>query len=870
MSQNIDNLQNLNPEDHEYSSINKESSVLLSQLAPRIDEISEDSLIRDILFVTRGVDGRYIFWDNNNQSYSIDPNITLSSPTMFLLDRLLELGELNHRVSNYIDSPQSSQSLVRQGFRLALSYELEDLFSFISELEHKHAEALASSETARIKNKLFLRKLYYEFQPQIQKLRVLASIIDSLYINTNEQEITTSSGGEMLSKIHSFTCDGAPIVKKIANKMLKASASSFNNILLRWITEGELEDPYKEFFVDFDEDSSSENSLWVGRYSIDVSKIPVYICSDLTRKIFLIGKSLSFLRTACGDEEWISIQKTQQFQNQSYNLGSNNIPKNSYTSVTSLFDISDPNSLKTHIDSIYQLVNARLMKVMIGKYDLMNHVAAMKKYLLLEQGDFVQFLVESLGNQLDKPSNRLLHHNIMTAVESAVRNSNAQYDSAEYTERISVRLNAIPQGENSGWSAFPITYHIESPITYVISESTMLKYNELTTFLLRLKRIEIHLHQLWQKQLVLKINKLSRKKKSSTKKNRDNFNSTFNELNLTLDDYGLDETGLYHLLQKMRICCGEMMHFIHQLERYIYLNAIEGAYSKFLKSIYGNDIHFADSTSLLVSSCGVEFDRESYNDDNAGVDSSNQSKGDAYQNNVLSDQNEENSFSDDISKHNEINVNELKDPKQNNTNPENKDFLPKNKFKNLKSELDLDQWIVAHDNYISEVRRLVMGKKRNYINIVEHILNTINLFCISSDYLFNDLTGVGNSNILFKKRNKDINNVNVEKSKAKESLGNFLEKLDSKSNYTESHGTTEVESDGIKGLNAGAANNEATADSDVSPVIEQVETTMKTFKHDIRNMLKLFAEGSDSTFLKGLAVSFDLNQYYTVGLGKSG
>ncbi|OLY85360.1 Gamma-tubulin complex component 3-like protein [Smittium mucronatum] len=723
------------------NSQNDQASILLTQLAPRIDSVSEDVLIRDILFVTQGVDGRYIVWESNNQSYSIDPSISLSNPTMFLLDRLLELGELNHRITNYIDSPQSSQSLVRQGFRLALSYELEELSEFVSDLESRHAEALASPDTTRIENRLFLRKLYLEFQGQIQKLRILASIIDSLYINTPDQEISTSLGGEMLSKIHIFTRDGAPNVKEISNKMLKASASSFNNILLRWITEGKLEDPFKEFFVELNDDSDSR-SLWVKQYSIDVSKIPVYINSDLVRKIFLIGKSLGFLRTACGDEEWISQQRVDKFMSNSNSTKSTNGP-------SIFFDISDPEALNSHVDSVYQVVNSRLMKVMIEKYNLMNHVAAMKKYLLLEQGDFVQFLVETLGNQLDKPSNRLLHHNIMTAVESAVRNSNAQYDSVEYTDRISVRLNAIPHGENSGWSAFPITYHIDSPITYVISESTMLKYNELTTFLLR----------------------------SLIKKNK-SLNSS--------DVLGMNEKDVQFLLKRMRICCGEMMHFIHQLERYIYLNAIEGAYNKFLSSIYEKKAEYSDFTCLLLSSEDFENGDDNARDDNReGMN------------------------------------------------------LGKNVFKKLKKDLDLDQWIVAHDNYISEVRRLVMGKKRNYINIVEHILNTINLFCISSDYMFNDMAGVGNSRILLKK------SANIS---AKEKLGNFADMLDAKS---------------------GASPKDKPAEEEESPVIEQVENTMKTFRHDIRNMLKLFADGSDSTFLKGLAVSFDLNQFYTVGLGKN-
>ncbi|PVU92548.1 hypothetical protein BB559_003689 [Furculomyces boomerangus] len=790
--------------------------IYLSQLIPRIDKLSQEELVHDVLFVIQGFDGKYISWDSPSESYSIDPSAVISNPTMFILDRILEAGELDHKITAYINSKETSLSLVRQSFRSALTKELNEIANFISLLEKRQVKSLLSPANSTSNNGLSLKRIYVEIQPFIEILRILANMIESFY-NTNTNLPNDSSlGGEMLSKIYTYTRDGAPNVRSLAIKMLKSASVPFNNILMRWITDGELEDPYKEFFVYDDKENAGIDGLWTRRYGIDVSKIPVYICSDLTRKIFIIGKSLSFLKIACEDDEWITLQ----------------IPSKDISQ-----ELGDPDILKEHVDSIYEKVNSRLMEVMLTKHNLMDHIAAMKKYLLLEQGDFVQCLVENLGSQLDKPVSRLLHHNIMAAVDSAVRSSNAQFDSLEFTDRISVRLGAVSSEESSNWTAFPITYHIDSPLTYVISDSTMLKYNELTTFLLRLKRIELHLHQLWQRQLTIKFDTNGNSKNGILNKS--------NSFTKKIVSKGGSSPQIRHLLKRLRICCGEMMHFVHQLERYIFMNAIEGSYLKFLKTIFTKDI---PTIGVLT----VNQNEESYKDIHE-----NEKDGCRMSTDL-------NSASKDIPDKNKVSTSATNTEKKHHKN------IPLAEL--LRKDLDLDKWIEAHENYISEVRRMVMGRRRNYINTVEHILNTINLFCISSDSLFNDMMGIENSS----KHRLGLPGMNDNKggkqNNTKVNLTDFANQLKQRS-----------ENDKLAAMSTGYRNGDESNRMEIDEegamevderegidkqAVDQVENTIATFKRDIRNMLKLFSDGTNSTFLKGLGVSFDLNQFYTTGNGK--
>lgn len=45
--------------------------------------------------------------------------------------------------------------------------------------------------------------------------------------------------------------------------------------------------------------------LWDERYVLDLGLLPKFIDREVAVKIFTIGKAINFLRSLCGDSEWI-------------------------------------------------------------------------------------------------------------------------------------------------------------------------------------------------------------------------------------------------------------------------------------------------------------------------------------------------------------------------------------------------------------------------------------------------------------------------------------------------------------------------------------------------------------------------------------
>jgi hypothetical protein len=100
-------------------------------------ELSEQLLIRDLLFVFQGIDGRYIKFDHKTDGYTLAERISLPASTKTLVTQLSELGWLYRKICSFISRQGSDPSLglVGQSFSCALQNELGDYYRLVAILE---------------------------------------------------------------------------------------------------------------------------------------------------------------------------------------------------------------------------------------------------------------------------------------------------------------------------------------------------------------------------------------------------------------------------------------------------------------------------------------------------------------------------------------------------------------------------------------------------------------------------------------------------------------------------------------------------------------------------------------------------------------
>lgn len=488
----------------------------------REGEVSEAALVRDILYVFQGIDGKFIKMSGQDNCYKIDAKLVLSKSLRDTSSRLAELGWLHNKVRKYTDARSLDRAfgLVGQSFCAALYQELKEYYRLLSVLHSQLQVEEEQGTPTCTENSLTLRRLLvWMYDPKV-RLKTLAALVDFCQ---------GRKGGELASAVHSYGKTGDPQMRALVQHILSLVSHPILNFLYRWIYDGELEDTYHEFFVASDPNVKTDR-LWHDKYSLRKSMIPSFFTMDQARKVLLIGKSINFLHQVCHDRT--PPGKITPVSN------SADTPKDAAELLSDL-----EGAFQEKIDVAYFDTSKYLLDVLNRNYLLLEHLQAMRRYLLLGQGDFIRHLMDLLKPELVRPATTLYQHNLTGILETAVRATNAQFDNAEILKRLDVRLLEVSPGD-TGWDVFSLDYHVDGPIATVFTRECMSHYLRVFNFLWRAKRMEYTLTDIWKGQMCnAKLLK------------------TMPEL-----------SGVLH---QCHILASEMVHFIHQMQYYITFEVLE-------------------------------------------------------------------------------------------------------------------------------------------------------------------------------------------------------------------------------------------------------------------------------------------------------
>ena len=462
---------------------------------------------------------------------------TLPPPLISLLHALAEPSLLYKNLTRFQESTEGG--LVGQSFRAATAVEMRSYLGLVATLEGQIRRALAileesNSRQAVSKAGVTLKRCVIWTRYATLGLRVMNLIVD---------ESKTRRGGQIISLIHSFASShGDPFIGSFAERLLSHTTRPFYDMLRLWIYDGELSDPHSEFFVadhhhpkDEDDLRGAATSVWEAKYRLDTELVPTIITEEFAQKVFLIGKSLNFIRYGCGDSAWVENYSKESSRELRY---------------------GDTATLESSIDEAYKTTMARLIWLMNTKFKLLEHLTALKKYLLLGQGDFVGLLMESLASNLERPANSQYRHTLTAQLEHAIRNSNAQFDSPDVLRRLDARMLELSHGE-IGWDVFTLEYKTDAPVDVIVSAWGSKQYLKVFNFLWRVKRVEFALGVTWRRCMTGARGVLA---------------------GVQAEALGKDWKGA-------RCIIAEMVHFVNQLQYYILFEVIESSWDTLIRDM---------------------------------------------------------------------------------------------------------------------------------------------------------------------------------------------------------------------------------------------------------------------------------------------
>ncbi|RDB22495.1 Spindle pole body component alp6 [Hypsizygus marmoreus] len=532
--------------------------------------LPEQPLLRDALYLLQGISGKYVHFNLNDDANSEDtlvfvedPRYIIAPPTKALIHRLSEVGYLYTRVESFVRESEASTGvgMIEQSLCHHLQSQLTEYYRLIAILESQMASKRTRVDENRTSDDdqlgeesgLTLRRLDVWINEWRLRMRMMSVCVEGA---------RDAHGGALVNLIHGYADNGDPFVRKFTDQLLEEVSKPFFATLHKWLFSGELYDPFSEFFValdpnvahlqyvhpsslaggigqlsgdggfaglggDADDVTGTRDGglrLWETKYQFQKDMLPMFVGESFGKKIFSTGKSLNFIRYSCHDSDWVVTRE-----------------KMSNTGGTLKY--SDISGLERSIDAAYLTASHRLFEVFIEKFKLLDHLCALKNYLMLGHGDFADQLMEALGPSLTRPANTLYRHNLTATLETAIRSSNAEKDPSDVLRRLDARMLEYSHGE-IGWDVFTLEYKVDAPIDTVLDPDSMEKYLKLFRHLWQMKRIEGALNIGW-----MRIAGGAR-----------NF---------------LRVPELEFEWHKIRLVMAEMIHFIRQLQAYCHLEVIE-------------------------------------------------------------------------------------------------------------------------------------------------------------------------------------------------------------------------------------------------------------------------------------------------------
>jgi gamma-tubulin complex component 3 len=498
---------------------------------------TEPALLRDLPFTLQGLSSTNLIFPSST-ALKLPSNLPV--PLVGLLHTLAEPAILYRGLAEFVEA--SDGGLVAQSFRSALAKELRAYLGLVATLEGQIRRALTQLSEGPAhqgvnKAGVTLKRCMIWIREPTMGLRLMSLMVE---------ESRTKKGGELIALIHSFSLNhGDPYVMAFAERLLSDVTRPFYDMLRQWVYDGELSDPYGEFFVsepsedDIIEANGNEGkggatSVWEDKYRLNDKMVPTIVTEDFAKKVFLIGKTLNFIRYGCGDAAWVDTYSKEASKELQY---------------------GDTANLERSIGDAYKTTMARLIDLMANKFKLFDHLLALKQYMLLGAGDFIAVLMESLSSNLDRPANTQYRHTLTAQLEHAVRNSNAQFDTSDVLRRLDSRMLELSHGE-IGWDVFTLEYKIDAPVDVIVTPFGSKQYLKVFNFLWRVKRVEFALGSTWRRCMT----------------------GARGVLGTVSDKVGTD-------WKKARCAMAEMVHFVNQLQHYILFEVIESSWIDLQKAL---------------------------------------------------------------------------------------------------------------------------------------------------------------------------------------------------------------------------------------------------------------------------------------------
>ncbi|XP_055962641.1 gamma-tubulin complex component 2 [Sorex fumeus] len=446
----------------------------------------ESAMVEDLLYVLVGVDGRYItaqpLTGRQSRTFLLDPNLDLSIRE--LVGRILPVAASYSTVTRFIEEKSSFEyGQVNHALAAAMRTLVKEYLILVTQLEQLQRQGLLS-----------LQKLWFYVQPAMRTMDILASLATS--VDKGE-----CMGGSTLSLLHdrSFNYTGDSQAQDLCLYLTKAASVPYFEVLEKWIYRGIIDDPYSEFMVEEHElqkekiQEDYNDKYWEQRYTVVQRHIPSFL-QKMAGKVLSTGKYLNVVRE-CGRDVTCPAAKEVVYT----------LKERAYVE---------------QIETAFSYASQVLLGFLLQEQELVAHLRSIKRYFLMDQGDFFVHFMDLTEEELKKPVDNIAPSRLEALLELALRMSTANTDPFKDDLKIDLmphdlitqllRVLAIETKQEkamvqadpteltlSGLEAFSFDYVVKWPLSLIINRKALTRYQMLFRHMFYCKHVERQLCNVW-------------------------------------------------------------------------------------------------------------------------------------------------------------------------------------------------------------------------------------------------------------------------------------------------------------------------------------------------------------------------------------
>ena len=438
---------------------------------------TESALVREVLHCCQGIDGgRFVAFENGSTPdsgrFACNLGVDVSLAQRQLIGKITELGWLLRKINELSARASANESVVHEALVAACNKEVNNCYRLIAILEAQSQQPADSPGAVTSVGQLSLRRLVVWLAEPQQRLRVLASCLEAA---------VPLRGGQVINALHAMSKHGDPLVRRAVGPLLEETCVPFFKRVSRWILDGTLDGPGGDFMiVQLDLGSDNPASIWRGSHILDPALQPRFVTAELAQHVLTAGKSVAFLRECCGDSEWAAAMAGGCAAG--VDAGGSTYQRLKW--------------LQAAVTDVQSTVGSRLLDVVTRRERLLAHLAAVRRYVLLGQGDFVRTLLDLAGAELDRPAKDLSVFSLQGHVETALRSCGAAAADSDLLLRVQVKLSRPLDGD-SGWDIFGLDYKMDGPAAVVLGPEAMSCYGRVSRLLWNIKQVDHVVARAW-------------------------------------------------------------------------------------------------------------------------------------------------------------------------------------------------------------------------------------------------------------------------------------------------------------------------------------------------------------------------------------